>query len=149
MRYERMVEDRGVPTFPNAVFILANYNVVCFHPTRPIVVAAGWSHRYPQTITPQVGDSDADVYLNTLRFIGDKETPPAPVTPTLGSTVFSDDFTGSSNWIKYDNEFVLARYRGPTGPGWAGAPAIQRTFEQLPDFALPKAALQPKAREEV
>ena len=113
MRYDRVVEDRGVPTFPNAVFILANYNVVCFHPTRPIVVTAGWSHRYPQTITPQVGDSDADVYLNTLRFIGDKETPPAPVTPTLGSTVFSDDFTGSSNWIKYDNEFVLARYRGP------------------------------------
>ena len=112
LRYDSLVEDRGVPSFPGTVFNLTFHTLLCFHPGRPVLVTASWSHRYLASAPPKASDEEAEGYLASLRFVGESESTPLPAQrPALGAAQLQEDFSSqSARWTRFDNDLLHVDY---------------------------------------
>lgn len=69
VRYESSAEDRGVPQFPDTVFLLKVYSMVCLHPDFPsYLIEIGYSQRTPQGMEPAKIGGEAKRFLAGLQF---------------------------------------------------------------------------------
>lgn len=117
LRYEASTEDRGVSAFPGAVFTLTNDGMLCFHPSRPVVVIVDWSERFLAGQTAVAPPPQVDDFLESLRFLGDAQPSAAAAPAALaGPVLLSDRFSSASHWLTADNEYVRAEF---TSDGYA------------------------------
>ena len=109
-RYEATTEDRGVPSFLDSVFTIADRGILCFHPKRPVVVNLNWSERFVQGKAPSASPSEVERFLGSLQFLGLPQANASPVGGTVvGSVLLSDHFASSTGWPAPDNEYVRTR----------------------------------------
>ena len=118
-RYDRVTKDTGVAQFPGSVFILTSHGLYCFVEAPAYLVAAEWSHRYLEGTTPNVPESDADAFLESLQLrTGDKPAGPSGALATTGRVALAERFNDKSNgWTTIDNDFARTGYLSPTGYG--------------------------------
>ena len=118
-RYDRVAKDTGVSQFPGSVFILTSHGLYCFVEAPAYLVAAEWSHRYLEGTTPNVPESDADAFLESLQLrTGDKPAGPSTALASAGRVALAERFNDKSNgWTTIDNEFARTGYLSPTGYG--------------------------------
>lgn len=68
-RYDAVAEDRGVPEFPNEVFVLSLHHALCLHPNAPTLavnVAYSERRRQGQAATPL--EREGEPFLASLQF---------------------------------------------------------------------------------
>jgi hypothetical protein len=69
VRYDSTVEDRGIPQFPEEVFVLSSHGFICVHPNESAyVVGVEYSQRAPQGETLLPIDAEGESFLESLSF---------------------------------------------------------------------------------
>ncbi len=68
-RYDAEVEDRGVPGFPNTVFLLSLHHAICLHPQAPtLAVNLSYSERRPRNQEASPLRTEGEPFLASLQF---------------------------------------------------------------------------------
>jgi hypothetical protein len=74
LRYDGVIEDRGVPGYPGSVFIWDQHGFICLHPYAPeAVIDIQYSQRMLQDEQPLLLEVEGEAFLRSLVF---KKLPP-------------------------------------------------------------------------
>jgi hypothetical protein len=70
LRQEAILEDRSVPQFPDAVFMMTSHGLFCPHPDSPRnVIGVGYSHRTVQGQQSPSIEAEVEPFFHSLEFL--------------------------------------------------------------------------------
>lgn len=101
-RVDALVEDYGVPQFPNSVFLQSDHTIRCLHPHDVrFILWAGYSQRYVKGEQPAaIVQDEGEAFLKNVAFLLFPSNPTARVTTIpVGSLLQGISFSHGLIWV--------------------------------------------------